>query len=122
MNRKGFTLVELLAVLFIILLIATLVFVSISEKGEKFKDISYKEFEQTIISSTKRYIFSDEEIINLLKRGETFTVTIEELINYKYLDGNNLKNPKTYKKIDQKKSRVEVLYSNYEYFYTVILQ
>lgn len=122
MSKRGFTLVELLAVIFIIVLISSLVFVSISEKGEIYKDASYKEFEKTIITSAKKYVSDDVEIINSLKRGETIEVTIEELVNLKYLDIKSLKNPKTYKNINIKESKVEIIYGNYQYIYNVTLQ
>lgn len=128
MNKKGFTLVELLAVLFIILLLGSLVFISINEKGEQFKDISYDKFEETIITAAQSYVSEDDKMINSLKRGDTtgrcdvgIEISIEQLINLKYLDGKNLKNPKTYKNIDVVNSYVCAQYKDYNYTYKVIL-
>lgn len=128
MNKKGFTLVELLAVLFIILLLGSLVFISINEKGEQFKDISYKEFEKTIITAAKSYVTKDDNMINSLKRGDKsgrcssgLEISVEELINLKYLNSKNLKNPKTYRKIDISNSYVCVAYNNYNYNYSVVI-
>ncbi len=122
MNKNGFTLIELIAVVFVILIIGTLVFTSISEKGEKYKDISYAKFEEIIISATQKYISTDEDIINSLKRGEKVTITIDDLVKSKYLDSDNLINPKTYKDINTSDSKVEVTYVDYQYIYNVILQ
>lgn len=128
MNKKGFTLVELLAVLFIILLLGSLVFVSINEKGEQFKDISYDKFKETIITAAKSYVTKDDDMINSLKRGDKsgrcssgLEISVEELINLKYLNSKNLKNPKTYKIIDAKNSYVCAEYSNYNYNYTIVI-
>ena len=121
MNKKGFTLVELLAVLFIIILLGSLAFVSINERGEKFKDISYEKFEEMIETAAKSYVADDDKLINSLKRGDVITIQVQDLIDSKYLNSKNLKSPKTYEEIDIATSTVEISYSNYEYSYVVIL-
>ena len=120
MSKKGFTLVELLAVLFIIILIGSLAFISINEKGEKFKDMSYEKFEEMIETAAKSYVAEDDKLINSLKRGETVTIKVQDLVESKYLS-KNLKSPKTYEEIDIEKSTVVVTYSNYNYEYLVSL-
>lgn len=121
MNKKGFTLVELLAVIFIIILIGSLAFVSINEKGEKFKDMSNREFEEMIETAAKNYITHDDKIINSLKRGDTVTITLKELVDSNYLSNKELKSPKTYEEIDIDLSTVVVTYSNYNYDYQINL-
>ncbi len=121
MNKKGFTLVELLAVIFIIILIGSLAFVSINEKGEKFKDMSNEKFEEMIETAAKGYVAEDAKLINSLKRGDTVTITLRQLVESKYLSNKELKSPKTYEEIDVDLSTVVVNYLNYNYVYVVNL-
>lgn len=121
MNKKGFTLVELLAVIFIIILIGSLAFVSINEKGEKFKDMSNEKFEEMIETAAKGYVAEDAKLTNSLKRGDTVTITLRQLVESKYLSNKELKSPKTYEEIDIDLSTVVVNYLNYNYVYVVNL-
>ena len=119
MKKTGFTLVELLAVIFIISLISTLAFVTVEKKGEQFKDISYKKFEDMIITSAKEYISSNYNIDNTLKSGKEVTISFEDLVNSNKLDSKNLQNPKTNNKIDISASNVTISYVDYKYNYVV---
>ncbi len=119
MKKTGFTLVELLAVIFIISLISTLAFVTVEKKGEQFKDISYKKFEDMIITSAKEHISSNYNIDNTLKSGKKVTISFEDLVNSNKLDSKNLQNPKTNNKIDISASNVTISYVDYKYNYVV---
>ena len=56
LNRKGFTLVEMLAVVIILGILATIMVPTITAVIEKNKDDNYKNLEKSIISAAKVYI------------------------------------------------------------------
>ena len=89
------------------------------EKGEEFKKVSYEEFETLIETAAKSYISADDKLINSLKRGDKITIKVQDLIDSKYLNSKDLKNPQTYKEINTEESYVKVEYNNYVYTYTV---
>ena len=121
MKEKGFTLIELLVVLVIIIMLGSLVFASIIDKGDQFKDIAYKKFEDMIETAAKSYVSKNDNLTNSLKKGNPVVVKLTDLINEDLLSKEDLKNPKTYEEIDIEKSNVIVSYSNYNYTYIVNL-
>lgn len=86
MNNKGFTMVELLAVMLILVIISLVAFPSVLNitKNVKNNDNLYK----TIYMAAETYIYNENKIID----DDEFYVNIIDLINNEYLK-NNITNP-----------------------------
>ena len=116
MNRKGFTLVELLATITILGLIVLIVVPAVSKNVTKSKEKSYENLEKNIITVTKRYLLENSNL--LPDENETIKkIELEFLINENLFDTDKLINPLTNEKLD---GYVEIKYNinNEEYKYT----
>lgn len=121
MKNRGFTLVELLAVLIIISLISVLALSSIGKKGNEYKNISYSKLEEIFNSAAHSYVISDDNLVNSIKSGDTIEVPIFLLVEKGYLSDDEIINPKTNKVIDTAESIIKVSYSNNKYIYEIVL-
>ncbi len=117
MNKKGFTLVELLAVLVIITLLAVLAFSSIIKKSNELKSISNTKYEELLKTSAKMYVNANEDIKLQLKSGSSKTITYKELQDSGYM-AEGLKDLNN-SNIDTTKVCIVVSYNNYSYTYTL---
>ncbi len=94
MKNKGFTLTELLAVLIVLGIIATISYPIITKSLSTYKDDLYNSQVSSIISSTESYVTDHIDNINCSNTGETTNVLLKDLQSEGYID-NNIKNPKT---------------------------
>lgn len=121
--KKGYTLIELLAVIFVVGMISSLAFLSISKKSGELKTISSQKVEELIISSAKSYISSKEDIKNTIKAGNSVYISYETLYNAGYLP-SELKDIKSSNKISASKYKdycVKIDYvENHKYEYNVV--
>ena len=117
-NKKGFTLVELLAVIVLILLISALALTNITKKSNEMKEMSNYQFEKALTSSAKMYVSKNNNIKNELKTGATVKVEYTTLQDKGYLP-DKIKSVKTYNEINVEDYCVCVKYLNYEYSYEV---
>lgn len=105
--NKGFTLVELLAVLFMLSVITLMTVPNIVETNKKTKETEQKEFEKTIENAAEVYVEThqrNEEILNLKTNGGQICISTKKLVDLG-LVSDQLKNPKDEKAIkDVKKS------------------
>ena len=106
--NKGFTLVELLAVLFMLSVITLMTVPNIVETNKKTKETEQKEFEKTIENAAEIYIEThqnNEEVLNLKNPPyQTICISTKKLVDLG-LVSDQLKNPKDEKAIkDVKKS------------------
>lgn len=100
MNRKGFTLVELIAVIILISLIATIAIIPITKIIKDSKDDVYKAQIEQIILATQNWV-SDHpmELPPYVEKVDNkISLTIDELIEQEYLDDDVI-NPKNGEKI-----------------------
>lgn len=129
LNYKGFTLVELLAVIAIMGMLAVIMVPTISGVIEENKENSKKNLENSIKSSARAYISDNRYEIRLDNNScdtnkreilsindETITeskITVELLVDKGYLKSNSgeIINPKTNKPINKKESNIEVKYN-----------
>ena len=84
MNKKGFTLIELIAALVLLTLVATLVAPAIiNQVNEKREDIS----DQTLnlIYTEAELYFDDYNIATNLEKGQVYCVSLDELVKKGYL-------------------------------------
>ena len=88
MNKKGFTLAELMAVLVILAVLSSIVFLSVSKVIESVKIKSCKAQEKTLSEAAKMYMIDHPEY------DESAGITILFLKEGKYID-SDIKNPMT---------------------------
>ena len=118
-NKKGFTLPELLAVIVIIALIATMALTTISQKANNFRIISQSHFEKMIKSSARMYVEDHRNLKDQAKYGNNVKITYTTLKNAKLLP-DNMKDLTTYDNIPMENYSVCLKYVNYKYQYTII--
>lgn len=80
--RKGFTLIELMAVIVIISLVCLLTFPNIVNQIKKSKDVNKDNVEKVVISAAKKYV--NDNIDKYDKQGD-YCIHIKELIDNDYL-------------------------------------
>ncbi len=110
MNKKGFTLVEVIVSLALLSLIGVAVGISLNKifKNQEIK--SYNEYVEKVKSSAILYANNTVDIINDLNSNYSYkVVTIKELVDKGYIN-KNLTNPETKEKINQDDS-VRIYYN-----------
>ena len=115
---KGFSLVELLAVITILGILTLISVLSIQRIIVKAKEEYYNALERNMIMSTESYITNHNELKPKVE-GESIDITLETLKKNKYID----EVIDYYKeKCDEKKSYVRVFNFNKELHYTAYLE
>ena len=84
-KNKGFTMIELLATIIILALLVTLGIISIRSVLDRGDDSYYKSQEDMLILAGREY-FADHRSELPKKVGDTASVTLETLIDEKYID------------------------------------
>lgn len=113
--KKGFTLVELLAVITVLGLLAAISIPIVNNQINSSKDEAYKNQVQTIVNAAKRWGFDND---NLLNTTEKTTVSINRIQKDGYLTSGDVIDPRTEQKLT---GCIEIAYNNnykqYEYKY-----
>lgn len=99
-NKKGFTLVELIALLGVIAIMLLLAAPSLVNQIETTRESNYKNFVSDLCLAAESYLnHSDVEgSTDLEAKGDSIEISVEDLIASGYVK-NNLTNPKTDKKL-----------------------
>ena len=119
MKRKGFTMVELLVTIIILGLLTTLVITSITSILNRSHSEYYESQENMLVLAGRDY-FSDYRSKLPKEVGETSSVTVETLINEKYIDPVKDRNNND---CNFKKSSVtvqKITDKDYQYYVTLI--
>ena len=90
MSNKGFTLVEMVAAIIVIMIISTIPFVIVSKQIEEAKHNTYLEQIDLYERKAKEWV-----LLNGRKDENPFTLTLKELVDAKLLEEGKLINPKT---------------------------
>lgn len=85
-KKKGFTLVELLAVILIIAIIAALALTLISKYSSKMKNLSTSMVEELVKSSAKSYLNNNQKLKEEIKNTGTGVITYNDLKEKGYLN------------------------------------
>lgn len=101
-SKKGFTMVELMAVIAILAIISLVAYVSISAIIKNSRLKAYKSIEEAMKRAAANYIVKEDPKFS----RNSLLVTNNTLINEKYLDAP--KDPKTHEECSQKYSYVKV--------------
>ena len=88
-NKKGFTIIELLATITILGVLSTLAVVSMNSVTKHAKNATYQEFEETLKDSTANYLLYNTGLIPDI--GGSYKVMASKLTSEGYLD--NLTDP-----------------------------
>lgn len=117
--NKGFTLVELLAILTILGIIILVSVPSIIDTNKKSQENNYVEYKHTIEKAAEIYVevHSDEYYTLKTTNGSEETIQSEDLVAAGYVQGT-LQNPKTKSKVIEEASYVKVKNNNGTLEYT----
>ena len=119
-NNKGFTLVELIATIVLLALVASIGTYSITSIVKKSKEENYELLKNNIRSAADTYYqeckYAKNNATKCTKSGSGYSISLSELVQYGYLVGNDKKddgsyaivNPITNKEIGD--CRIEVEY------------
>lgn len=118
MNKKGFTLVELLATLVIIAIITIIAVPKILDWFNNSTD-TYKELDENLVIEAARIYVTDHPNNYLPNSNKVYCITMPQMVNYGCLDENSVKiiSDKSY---DQTNMKVKVTYNGnyFEYQFT----
>ena len=116
MNKKGYTLIELLAVLSVMAIILLIAIPSITKQLSDIEENKYTQFKQNVYLAAESYINAYPTNYEVLKMdGGTACINIASLIEDGWIK-SSFSNPKTNKAISLKSS-VKVTNNSGEYIY-----
>jgi general secretion pathway protein G len=89
MNKKAFTLVELLAVVVILAILGSIAAINVINSINDAKQTSYDTLVKSIESSTELYVADhSSEFSQLNTPGSEFTIQLNDLVEDKYIKAN----------------------------------
>lgn len=115
MKNKGFTLVELLAVVAILMLLISVITPKVMSQLNTSKDVTQKEQINTLIDITK--IYTNQNTNKLPEEDHTSIITIEELKQSGLINKNEIIDPKTKEQITGC-IRITIENNKYKYEYS----
>lgn len=122
--KKGFTLVELIAVIVLIGIISIIAIPEVFKMSDTSAILGKSKLEEQIKTAAYSYINDDNTMkYNIRNRNGRQEITFRKLVDSGYLTGDNFINPTTKKNINLDQSKVYVSYNNstLEYSYTITI-
>ncbi len=98
-KKNGFTLVELLVTIAIMISILTIAIVSITKISEGIKKQSYESVKSQVITAAEEYLSTNSYYIDTINGGSNVQISVGELVSNDYL--NPVTNPITGKRINE---------------------
>lgn len=118
MNKRGFTLIELIAVIGLLALLALASYPNITSQLKKSRQTNYNVFEQNIFLATETYINTyREQYVDFKNAGDVVRIELKELIESGYVK-STIVNPKTNEKISETDYVEVTINSDLTYNYT----
>ena len=118
MNKKGFTLIEVLAVVVILGLLAVILTPTVKNLINDSEETVSKQQINTIITATQKYMVEHSELLPEMNEDSKSVVYIGELIENGVLEGDKIIDPKTKENIDGcVVIKYNIAYNQYEYEY-----
>ena len=112
MNKKGFTIVELLVTITLLAIISTIAAISITSFINKNKENNYEILKNTILEASKEYVADN-------RYGDIEpSITAQYLLDNHYIT-SGLTDPKTGKNIDLNSVIITITYQNKNYTYEI---
>ena len=105
MNKKGFTIVELIAVIALLAVIGTIFGANMIKMLANNKELEITTFTETITSATDAYVGAYPDAIKELSSTTSVCIKISDIQNKGFLD-KKLKDPSTGELISDKKVKV----------------
>lgn len=100
MNNKGFTLIELVAIILVLAAIFLISFPNLLNTAKVDEDKKYEDMIKNLCMAGENYIYSNvDDFKDSIVVGNQIEISVEELIIYGNVD-SDLINPKTEKKVD----------------------
>ena len=100
-NKRGFTLIELVAVVALLSIVGLVVVISVNKQLDNQEKRKYEIYRESILEAAELYVEPRINIFpELSKLGDSTYVTAKEIISVNLLD-SDLENPKTNSPIDQ---------------------
>jgi len=93
MNKKGFTLVELIAAIGILMMLSTILIPVVVKRVNESKDKAYTTMINSIELSAKEYVLNNKDLSDF-RNNDWVDISLEMLIKEKYFE-NNLIDPRT---------------------------
>ena len=90
MNQKGFTFIELIAIVLVLAAICLVSFPTILNMAKKSDKNVYEEYKNTICLAAKTYVTNKDKITD----STELEISIKDLVDLNYIEGS-LMNPKT---------------------------
>ena len=115
MKNKGFTLVELLAVVAILILLVTIVTPKVIKQLNTSEDTIQQQQINNLIDITK--IYTNENTFKLPEEGQTSIITINELKQSKLINKKQIIDPKTKEEITGC-IKITIEHNKYKYEYS----
>lgn len=94
MNNKGFTLIELIAIIGLLAIIILISVPNFTNQIEWSKKNNYDNFISDLCLAAESYVNHSDQESNFKNAGDTISINIEDLKSNGYIK-SNLKNPKT---------------------------
>ena len=117
MNKKGFTLIELIVVIVLLSLISLVVFPAVFSTLNASKETAYKSQKEIVVKAAKEYYLDNIELLPDAKEGEETSVSLNDLIKKGYINEKEVINPKNNHVLDGK---IKVSYLANKYVYEFI--
>lgn len=98
MNKKGFTLVEILAVIVVLGLLIVIIIPTVNNLIKDSEDSLYNEQISNIVNATKQYMVEHSEL--LPDEDESVCISISDLIDNGVIDNDIVIDPRTKEELD----------------------
>ena len=117
MNKKGFTLIELIVVIVLLSLISLVVFPAVFKTLNTSKQMAYESQKEIVLKAAKEYYLDNIDLLPETKEESETSIELKDLIKNGYINEDEIINPKNNHVLNGK---VKVSYLSNKYVYEFI--